>query len=55
MATTAVQNPPAWEIEGRSIDWVPEGERHWLVSRSMDITAEGSAIEASEQRLTSVG
>lgn len=37
MATTAVQNPSVWEIEGRSIDWVPEGERHGKLWHQMPL------------------
>jgi nucleobase:cation symporter-1, NCS1 family len=37
MTTTAGQDPPAWEIEGRSIDWVPEEERHGKLWHQMPL------------------
>jgi nucleobase:cation symporter-1, NCS1 family len=37
MATITAQAPPAWEIEERSIDWVPEEERHGKLWHQMPL------------------
>src|SRR4030081_1667108 len=37
MATTTGQDPAPWEIEQRSIDWVPEQERHGKLWHQMPL------------------